>query len=46
MITKFRQYNHIRYTFVRNLFHQYDMLREKENLGGIEVDFEEHLGAL
>ena len=46
MITKFRQYNHIRYTFVRNLFHQYDMLRDKDNLGGIEIDFEEHLRSL
>ena len=44
LITKFKEYNNIRYTFIRNLFHQYDMLDDIPP--GHEIPFYRHLEIL
>jgi hypothetical protein len=44
MITKFREYNNIRYTFVRNLFYQYDMLHDI--VPGADITFDRQLELL
>ena len=45
LITRFREYNYIRYTFVRNLFRSYDMLDDDHNATS-DIGFARHLELL
>lgn len=44
LIKQFKEYNDLRYTFIRNLFQQYDMLHDIP--AGHEITFEHHLKLL
>lgn len=44
LISQFKEYNNIRYTFIRNLFYQYDMIHDIPT--GHEITFDHHLELL
>ena len=44
IVQEFREYNNIRYTFVRNLYHHYDMLHSV--VPGSDITFDRQLELL